>query len=318
MPDAAATTPAPADARARFADAQGQLQAATALLSDPNVPVPLGVEHLQAAWVALAGAAAAVAEADADAQPPVSTLREHAPAWLTPTATEAAKALPLNAAAATPTDRPKWLGHARALATAVRAAERQLFGAVRAAEIRRRWWRRIALATAAVAPLVAWTIAFPPEFREGPWHGQYYDNLDFEGQPRIRRDGDIKFKWSDTPPMSGMPDDGFTVRWDTCMTLEESIDLRVKIVSDDGARMFIDGEQLVDSWGHRGERAKGGRKQVEAGVHHVRVEFMERNGSASITLIASLYGERPDSLPTRILTYPGEDFDPDDPCGHLR
>ena len=102
------------------------------------------------------------------------------------------------------------------------------------------------------------------------------------------------------------------------MTLDEPLDLRFKLVSDDGSRLFIDGEQVVDNWKHRGERAKGGRKEVEAGVHHLRVEFMERNGSASITLIASLRGERPTSVPTRILTYPGEDFDPDDPCGHLQ
>ena len=115
-----------------------------------------------------------------------------------------------------------------------------------------------------------------------------------------------------------MPDDGFAVRGDTCMTLDEEIDLRLKLVSDDGSRLFIDGELVVDNWKHRGERAKGGRKDVGPGVHHIRVEFMERNGAASVSLIASLHGERPDSLPTRILTYPGDDFDPDDPCGHLQ
>ena len=199
MPDDPKT--APPD-RTPFADARAHLQAATALLMDPTVPVPLGVGHLAHAWTALARAAVAIdgGDADADIDDPLATLRAHAPAWLGlggagDDVGKAAAPWPLPADEATETDRAKWLGQARNLAKAVGAAQQQLFGDSLAADSRRRWWRRLAMAAVAVAPLVVWTILFPPDFREGPWRGEYYDNVEFEGEPtEVRRDADIKFK----------------------------------------------------------------------------------------------------------------------------
>jgi hypothetical protein len=316
--------PAPPSGRGRWQLAAGQLEAGSALLLDTAVEVRLALPHLEAAWAGLAATALAVsADAGHDAtvtEDPTSVIQRSAPHWLTAAARQAAGALA--AAGSDPAvevdGRAGWILHARGLAEAFSLAEHELWGDELRAQHRRAWTRRIALGFVALLPVAVWTVLSPPEFREGAWAGAYYDNPDFEGTPQRRRDGDIHFQWDDTAPMSDMPDDGFTARWDTCMTLDETHDMRFRLVSNDGSRLWVDGELLVDNWGRHGERARGGRKDLEPGVHHLRVEFLEVSGPASLSLVVSLQGERPQSLPTRLLTYPGDDFDEADPCGHLR
>ncbi len=102
------------------------------------------------------------------------------------------------------------------------------------------------------------------------------------------------------------------------MVLEEELVVAFQLISDDGSRLMLDGEQIIDNWGRHGERSRGVDIPVSAGVHHLRVEYFDERHSATVRLQASLYGEPPESLPVRILRYPGDELDEDDPCGAVR
>jgi hypothetical protein len=310
------------DPRARelLLRAEGEAQAALALLFDVAAPHEDAGDHLREGWEALARLARlrrAAIEAD-EIEDPATELRTHAAGWLGPRAEAAlqASAAPLADASGDP--RATLTTHARGLVDAVRAAESELYGAEHRRQEMLAWRRRLGMIVLALVPVIVLLALFPPDYREGPWRAQYFENRTFEGEPHVRRDGDLRFKWEDSSPLYDLPEDGFSARWDTCLELDRAYEITFQLVSDDGARLFIDGELVVDNWGTHAERSRGGKAALEPGLHHVRVDYFEAKHDAMISLAASLRGERPDSLPTRLLHYPGDEIDDDDPCAAVR
>lgn len=216
------------------------------------------------------------------------------------------------------TSRKTWLSHAEVLASAVRGAEKVLYGDRLTKAQRGRWVRRAIIATAVVVPAIVALVLTMPTYREGQWRGAYFGTRDFTGEPHVRRDGDVRFSWDESPPIRDMPEDGFSVRWDTCMVLDESLNIAFRLTSDDGSRLYVDDRRVVNNWGTHGDRSRGARVALEPGVHHLRVEYFDHKRDASVSLVASLRGERPHQLPVRILHYPGDDLDLEDPCADVR
>lgn len=284
-----------ADDEAAWTAAEAELQAAVALRSDGAVDPRAAAIHVLRAWDHLA-------RID-DAPRPSSDARA---------ALQALDAA-LLAGTTTPTDATMADAIAE-LAAAVATSEATLFGEALRRARRGRVLRRLGIAVAAGVPIVAAAAVFMGETREGPWRAQYYPTADFSGEPEIRRDGDIKFDWGRKGPFTTFPDDDFSARWDTCLTLDADTEVAFELVSDDGSRLLVDGTRVVDNWGTHGRRSRGKRVELEAGVHHLRVEYFEKRSSALVSLTASFAGEVPAPIPTRMLTHPPEDADASDPC----
>ncbi|MEM6991627.1 MAG: PA14 domain-containing protein, partial [Myxococcota bacterium] len=208
------------------------------------------------------------------------------------------------------------LADARALAQAVRAAEHSLYGEAMHRDDRRRLWRGVGLTLAILVPTIVGLVLTMPSYREGPWRGSYFHAKYFSGEPMVRRDADVRFTWDEAGPNRDFEVDAFSVRWETCMVLDRELEVAFRLTSDDGSRLYVDGERVINNWGVHGNRTRGKRAALEAGVHHVQVDYFDEKGDASVALVASLWGERPDQLPVRILHYPGPDED--DPCAEVR
>jgi hypothetical protein len=152
----------------------------------------------------------------------------------------------------------------------------------------------------------------------GPWRAEYYPRPDFEGVPTIQRDQEVDFDWGYRVIHPELPKDRVTARWDTCLLLDESVNAAFHLTSDDGSRVFVDGELLVDNWGKHRMRARGEFKKLDPGIHHLRVEYMEHTKNAQMHLAVSFdEDEPPDGLPADLLRYPGDDLDENDPCGKV-
>ena len=130
----------------------------------------------------------------------------------------------------------------------------------------------------------------------------------------------MDFEWKLEPPMDTVPSDTFSARYDTCLVLEEDTEVAFMLVVDDGARLLIDGELTVDAF-NKGKRArkigrvKGDWVTLDAGVHHLRVEYFEDRSNARVALSASFDSETaPGPIPAQVLEFPGMEFDEDDPC----
>ena len=125
--------------------------------------------------------------------------------------------------------------------------------------------RRIGFAVAVVGfAYGAYDVLRPHIVGEGMWRGAYHSQPEFKGQPDIIRDRDIDFNWRNKSPAPEIPNDKISIRWDTCITIDDDQDIAFQLVADDGARLFLDGTMVIDNWKPaKSKRRKGVKKSVK-------------------------------------------------------
>lgn len=69
---------------------------------------------------------------------------------------------------------------------------------------------------------------------------------------------------------------------------------RFSLTSDDGSKLYIDGDEVIDNDGIHSPEIKTGRRNLSHGVHTMRVEYMQGPGER-VALVLEIAG-------------PGEDF----------
>lgn len=147
------------------------------------------------------------------------------------------------------------------------------------------------------------------------WRGAYYSERELEGEPTIRRDLQLRFHWFEAPPFPGGPEDAWSARWDTCLVLPEGKELEIRLGSDDGSRLSIDGEEVVDLWGDHGFEWNTENVELEAGVHHLRVDYYDKGGKAAVELKLMQPGLPEEPIPLEWLRAPETGMDAEDVCG---
>jgi hypothetical protein len=116
------------------------------------------------------------------------------------------------------------------------------------------------------------------------WKGSYFANRDLSGLPVFERnDPTIDFNWGSGSPRADIPADNFSVRWTRRLDLTPAGTYRFQTVSDDGVRLWIDGNLVIDGWVD-GYAVRDADVQLSAGEHHLRLEYYEHLGGASIQL----------------------------------
>jgi hypothetical protein len=305
--EASGPIPETPDEAAAWIRAEAHALAAAALLDDPSVPPWTAAEHLRRGFSALARAAGVARPEPAAALDP-STLP-----WLGSPQTVLDPLRRLGTDDDSTLPDPVLRRLSTALSAAVATAADTRFAPTRRVERRRRLVRHALVTMLVLGLVIAALVLTMPDYREGPWRAAYYPTADFQGEPLVRREGDVKFDWKRVGP-PGLPDDHFSIRFDTCLDLPEPREVTFQLVSDDGSRLFIDGTLVLDNWGIHDERSRGTEIPLTAGLHHLRVDYFDDRRAASIDLRASIWGERPDALPTRLLHHPG---DTNPPCTAL-
>jgi mannan endo-1,4-beta-mannosidase len=119
-----------------------------------------------------------------------------------------------------------------------------------------------------------------PTFAE--WKGQYWSNRDLKGDPALtRNDKNIDFDWKTDAAAQGLPKDNFSVRWTRDIEFASGT-YRFYAKADDGIRVFLDGERVLNEW-----RDSDGSKEHQfdstlEGKHTLRVEYYERGTRAHV------------------------------------
>ncbi|MCX7681532.1 MAG: PA14 domain-containing protein, partial [Anaerolineae bacterium] len=114
------------------------------------------------------------------------------------------------------------------------------------------------------------------------WRGEYYDNPHLSGRPvLVRTDPAVNFEWGVGAPAEGLPGDGFSVRWTRTLPLPAG-HYRFSVRSDDGVRLWLDGELILDRWHSGSPYTHIAERTLEAGYHDLRIEHYEDKGSARI------------------------------------
>ena len=120
----------------------------------------------------------------------------------------------------------------------------------------------------------------------GPWRAAFHSTQDLTGQPvAVRQYASLDFDWGERAPLPGIPIDYFSIRIDTCVTLEAATATTFRLSSDDGSRLFIDGIPVIDHSGQHPFSTKEGVFALRPGVHHVEVQYAEMQGGARLRLL---------------------------------
>ena len=114
------------------------------------------------------------------------------------------------------------------------------------------------------------------------WRGEYYANRDLSGSAAlVRYDPAIDFDWGAGSPDPGLPADDFSVRWTRTLGFEAGT-YRFFSSTDDGVRIRVDGQLVVDAWyDQKLPNTHTGNLTVSSGQHTVEVTYYDHGGQAS-------------------------------------
>lgn len=116
--------------------------------------------------------------------------------------------------------------------------------------------------------------------------GSYYASMDMSGLPILTRtDAQILFNWGSNAPATGVPTDKFSVRWVGQVIPRTSGIYTFHVNSDNGRRLWIGDQLLIDKWRDDWNIDYLGSITVEAGrSYNICLEYFENTGAAGITL----------------------------------
>ena len=143
----------------------------------------------------------------------------------------------------------------------------------------------------------------PPDPNMMGLRGDYYEGIHFERLKHTRTDPTVDFVWTDTTPLPNIiPADGFSIRWTGQIQARFSETYTLYTDSDDGLRLWIDGQLIIDNWTLHATTQNQGKMVFEEGRWYTIVlEFFEQTGYATIRLSWSSPSQRFEIIPTECL-----------------
>lgn len=158
------------------------------------------------------------------------------------------------------------------------------------------------------------------------WVVQYYNNPDLAGNPVATvHESAIDHNWGSGSPLNVVPPDNFSARWTATVNFDNAAYI-FSASADDGVRLWIDGELLIDSW-KEGSGSYTAEKSL-SGPHIVQLAYFECRGQAlvklswqkkaetplypgyAVTWLSQYYGNRNlEGSPITTIKEPGIDYD---------
>lgn len=117
--------------------------------------------------------------------------------------------------------------------------------------------------------------------------GAYFANRNLAGSPAFTRvDAQVDFHWGGGAPGGGLPADGFSVRWTGTLRVPSAGAWTVGMASDDGCRVYLDGDLIVDDWNNHATQLSAASVQLEAERDYPLVlEYYEDAGEATAVFV---------------------------------
>ena len=107
--------------------------------------------------------------------------------------------------------------------------------------------------------------------------GEYYNNMDLTDLTLVRADSNINFNWSGGSPDAGIAADTFSVRWSGQVAAQYDEIYTFYTVSDDGVRLWVNGQLLIDNWTEHAPIEDSGTITLAAGQkHNIVMEYYEQ------------------------------------------
>jgi beta-glucosidase len=118
--------------------------------------------------------------------------------------------------------------------------------------------------------------------------GSYFSNISFTGEPVfVRTDKQINFQWTlFSPDFEKLNYDFYGVRWEGKLKAPASGSFSIGIDGNDGYRLFIDGNMLIDNRLFTGRNLRTAVFSFKEGQEYdIRIEYAEPTGNAWFRLV---------------------------------
>ena len=118
--------------------------------------------------------------------------------------------------------------------------------------------------------------------------GEYYNNSKLEGEPAMTRiDSQVNFRWTLFSPDPDKIDyDCYSVRWTGQLLAPKSGNFNIGIEGDDGYRLYINDELVIDNWRKQTVQQLTEKYHFEVGkTYDLKLEFFETVGNVWFKLI---------------------------------
>ena len=113
---------------------------------------------------------------------------------------------------------------------------------------------------------------------------EFFDNPILFGQPLLTRiDSQIDFDWPDGKPIPKLSSDRFSARWTGIIRTSDSGPHAFRACSDDGIRVFLDGELIIDDWQDHAPKTVTAIRSLEAGKNYsLRIDYHNHGGGSAL------------------------------------
>jgi len=135
---------------------------------------------------------------------------------------------------------------------------------------------------------LSWTTVCQRTVAADRWKDEYFNNQNLSGSPALIFDGGDGFlnpNWGSDSPSSacGVPADNFSARFTRTVNFAQGI-YRFTTSADNGVRLYVDGYLRGDQWGDLPPNTYRADVFLSAGLHEIKLEFIEYTGGASFSL----------------------------------
>jgi lysophospholipase L1-like esterase/RNase P/RNase MRP subunit p29 len=134
-------------------------------------------------------------------------------------------------------------------------------------------------ATPTVTPTA--TPSATPVPSQGDYQAMYFNNLTLTGPAVLtRNETEVNNTWGNGSPDPLVATDNFSARWTRVKDFAAG-NHKFTVTADDGVRVKIDGEMIIDKWIDQGPTTYNADKVLTQGPHTIVIEYYEKSGGAT-------------------------------------
>lgn len=113
----------------------------------------------------------------------------------------------------------------------------------------------------------------------------YFRGTNFEQRVCTRSERSVDRDYGGARPAWCVSRKRYSARWEGDLAVPTNATYTFFLQSDDGSRLFVDGDLVIDHWGkHGAEVTACGQRPLTGGMHALRVEHYNTRGPAKVRL----------------------------------